>query len=32
MMFGLAHAVTDEDSEIYGARLPLCEQVLRCLM
>ena len=32
MVFGLGHAITDEDSEIHGARLPSCEQVLRCLM
>ena len=31
-VFGLGNAITYEDSEITGSRLPTCEQVLRCLM
>lgn len=31
-VFGLGSAITEEDAEITGARLPTCNQVLRCLM
>ena len=31
-VFGLGKALTDSDATITGARLPTCEQVLRCLM
>ena len=31
-VFGLGNAITEEDSNITGSRLPTCEQVLRCLM
>ena len=32
MVFGLGCAITLDDSEITGSRLPTCGQVLRCLM
>jgi hypothetical protein len=31
-VFGLGKALTDNDATMTGARLPTCEQVLRCLM
>jgi len=30
--YGLGNAITDQESEITGARLPTCRQVLRCVM
>ena len=31
-VYGLGSAITVEDSQITGSRLPTCQQVLRCLM
>lgn len=31
-IFGLGHAITEGDSEIFGSRLPTAGQVLRCFM
>lgn len=32
LVFGLGRAITQDDAEITGCRLPNCEQVLRCMM
>ena len=32
LVFGLGSAITKDDCEITGSRLPTCRQVLRCMM